>query len=94
MAVTNKFTLVFCMLLISTLLIHDLAECSSRGAALEILHRKLFLEMKEMALKNGVTKMGSYGDKEMPEDWELRRVPAGPDPLHHNGQGPNKPKTP
>lgn len=27
-------------------------------------------------------------------DWELRGVPAGPDPLHHNGASPKKPKTP
>lgn len=26
--------------------------------------------------------------------WELRRVPSGPDPLHHFGHTPNKPKTP
>ncbi|XP_028808304.1 protein CLAVATA 3 [Neltuma alba] len=25
---------------------------------------------------------------------ELRKVPSGPDPLHHNGGSPNKPKTP
>ncbi|KAM3398796.1 hypothetical protein P3S68_002312 [Capsicum galapagoense] len=27
-------------------------------------------------------------------DWELRGVPAGPDPLHHNGATPKKPRTP
>ncbi|KAK4369607.1 hypothetical protein RND71_013399 [Anisodus tanguticus] len=27
-------------------------------------------------------------------DWELRGVPAGPDPLHHNGVSPKKPRTP
>ncbi|KAK4358534.1 hypothetical protein RND71_020763 [Anisodus tanguticus] len=27
-------------------------------------------------------------------DWELRGVPAGPDPLHHNGANPKKPRTP
>ncbi|KAK1300663.1 Protein FLORAL ORGAN NUMBER2 [Acorus calamus] len=25
--------------------------------------------------------------------WDLRRVPSGPDPLHHNGS-PKKPQTP
>ncbi|XP_054812834.1 protein CLAVATA 3 [Prosopis cineraria] len=25
---------------------------------------------------------------------ELRKVPSGPDPLHHNGGSPHKPKTP
>lgn len=28
------------------------------------------------------------------QGWELRRVPSGPDPLHHNGGKPTKPKTP
>lgn len=27
-------------------------------------------------------------------DGELRTVPSGPDPLHHNGGTPKKPKTP
>uniref|UniRef100_A0AAU8BWH2 CLV3 n=1 Tax=Physalis pubescens TaxID=300354 RepID=A0AAU8BWH2_9SOLA len=27
-------------------------------------------------------------------DWELRGVPGGPDPLHHNGVNPKKPRTP
>ncbi|KAJ4977677.1 hypothetical protein NE237_008457 [Protea cynaroides] len=26
--------------------------------------------------------------------WDLRKVPTGPDPLHHNGNGPKKPRTP
>ncbi|XP_019052239.1 PREDICTED: uncharacterized protein LOC109114329 [Nelumbo nucifera] len=26
--------------------------------------------------------------------WDLRRVPSGPDPLHHNGGSPKKPQTP
>lgn len=28
------------------------------------------------------------------QGWELRRVPSGPDPLHHNGGNPTKPRTP
>ncbi|CAB4313485.1 unnamed protein product [Prunus armeniaca] len=24
--------------------------------------------------------------------WELRKVPSGPDPLHHNGNSPQKPR--
>ncbi|PIN10646.1 hypothetical protein CDL12_16767 [Handroanthus impetiginosus] len=87
----TKSSSALCMLLIITLFVQDFAECSNSGASLKVLHRKLFLEMKKMALKNGAP---SYGNKEMPEDWELRRVPAGPDPLHHNGQNPKKPRTP
>ncbi|KAL7154147.1 hypothetical protein ABFS83_04G215800 [Erythranthe nasuta] len=88
----TKISGLFCMLLVVTLLfIQDFAECSSRGASVEILHQKLLLEMKKMGLKKGV---GSYKNNEMPEDWELRRVPAGPDPLHHNGRDPTQPRTP
>ncbi|XP_057473895.1 protein CLAVATA 3 [Actinidia eriantha] len=32
-----------------------------------------------------------YGDQSV-EEWELRRVPSGPDPLHHNGANPKKPR--
>ncbi|XAR59637.1 hypothetical protein NMG60_11015545 [Bertholletia excelsa] len=28
------------------------------------------------------------------QEWELRKVPSGPDPLHHNGGSPKKPRTP
>ena len=32
--------------------------------------------------------------KDVVHGWELRKVPSGPDPLHHNGGSPNKPRTP
>ncbi|KAL6567002.1 hypothetical protein OROMI_015406 [Orobanche minor] len=90
MAIT-KSSGVLCMLLVLTLFIQDFAECSSRGVLQGVVHKKLFLELKKMALRNGVRKLPT---NEMPEDWELRRVPTGPDPLHHNGQDPKKPRTP
>ncbi|KAL2239281.1 UNVERIFIED_CONTAM: hypothetical protein Sindi_0569300 [Sesamum indicum] len=71
--------------------VYAFAECRISGDSFGLIHRKLFLEMKQMGLKNGAPKLGN---EEMPEDWELRRVPAGPDPLHHNGQDPKKPRTP
>lgn len=33
-----------------------------------------------------------YGEKSV--TWDLRKVPSGPDPLHHNGGSPKKPRTP
>ncbi|PON47269.1 CLAVATA [Trema orientale] len=33
------------------------------------------------------------GDSKL-SDCELRKVPSGPDPLHHNGNGPKKPRSP
>ncbi|XP_057807519.1 protein CLAVATA 3 [Salvia miltiorrhiza] len=84
------------ILLLLALFVQHFAECSSRGASsVEILHTQLFMEMKKkMALKKLVSDHSSSGDNELPEDWQLRRVPAGPDPLHHNGQDPKKPRTP
>ncbi|KAD2158588.1 hypothetical protein E3N88_41716 [Mikania micrantha] len=32
--------------------------------------------------------------KEEEEGWELRAAPLGPDPLHHHGAGPIKPRSP
>lgn len=34
------------------------------------------------------------GNGEELEIRELRAVPSGPDPLHHNGGSPKKPRTP
>ncbi|KAL9334287.1 hypothetical protein Peur_074426 [Populus x canadensis] len=36
----------------------------------------------------------STGNGEELEIRELRAVPSGPDPLHHNGGSPKKPRTP
>ncbi|KAL3618492.1 hypothetical protein CASFOL_037574 [Castilleja foliolosa] len=90
MAITKSYG-ALCMILVFTIFIQDFAECSSRGASQGVMYRKLLLELKKMGLKNGHPKLAT---NEMPEDWELRRVPMGPDPLHHNRQDPNKPRTP
>ncbi|KAJ6755582.1 PROTEIN CLAVATA 3 [Salix purpurea] len=37
---------------------------------------------------------GSTGNGEKLEIRELRAAPSGPDPLHHNGGSPKKPRTP
>ncbi|KAG6789148.1 hypothetical protein POTOM_005238 [Populus tomentosa] len=37
---------------------------------------------------------GSTGNGEKLEVRELRAAPSGPDPLHHNGGSPEKPRTP
>ncbi|XP_047938445.1 uncharacterized protein LOC125186153 [Salvia hispanica] len=84
------------ILLLLALLLQPFAECSSRGASsMEIMHKQLFMEMKKkMALKKLILDHGPSGKNELPEDWQLRGVPAGPDPLHHNGREPKKPQTP
>ncbi|XP_038877536.1 protein CLAVATA 3 [Benincasa hispida] len=55
------------------------------------ISRKMLQEMKK-EMEEGVD-----GDKRWwpAGEWEqLRRVPSGPDPLHHNGGSPKKPRTP
>ncbi|CAA2975584.1 Hypothetical predicted protein [Olea europaea subsp. europaea] len=72
----------FLVLLVLTLVMLQAAECKNR---------------KEMVFKSGgpAAMFPSFKNyNEMPEDSELRRVPAGPDPLHHNGHTPTKPRTP
>lgn len=48
------------------------------------------MERKEEALM----KQGVHAPTGKLVDWELRKVPSGPDPLHHNGGSPKKPRTP
>ncbi|KAG6760765.1 hypothetical protein POTOM_033945 [Populus tomentosa] len=40
------------------------------------------------------TSNSAAGNREELEIRELRAVPSGPDPLHHNGGSPKKPRTP
>ncbi|KAG6583691.1 hypothetical protein SDJN03_19623, partial [Cucurbita argyrosperma subsp. sororia] len=51
--------------------------------------RKMLREMvKELEVDGGERRRPSV-------EWDqLRRVPSGPDPLHHNGGSPKKPRTP
>ncbi|KAG4183266.1 hypothetical protein ERO13_A09G098550v2 [Gossypium hirsutum] len=48
----------------------------------------LHADLKE---NNGSTT--GAGNMENFVGWELRAVPSGPDPLHHNGGSPKKPRT-
>lgn len=50
------------------------------------------MEMEKLALDKGV---GKYEEKLKEAEFgrELREAPMGPDPLHHNGAPPRKPRT-
>ena len=37
--------------------------------------------------------ISTAGNRENFVGWELMTVPSGPDPLHHNGGSPKKPRT-
>ncbi|KAE8037349.1 hypothetical protein FH972_009942 [Carpinus fangiana] len=67
---------------------------SKAAASLKTENRKLMAGLKEMkeAVK-GVQK-GSTTSRNGRSFVGLRQVPSGPDPLHHNGGSPKKPRTP
>ncbi|MBA0615405.1 hypothetical protein Godav_015545 [Gossypium davidsonii] len=44
-------------------------------------------------LKENNGSITGAGNMENFVEWELRAVPSGPDPLHHNGGSPKKPRT-
>nr|QQL94263.1 CLAVATA3 [Gerbera hybrid cultivar] len=50
------------------------------------------LEAKGTVFKNHGKEKASKIEEE--EGWELRAAPLGPDPLHHHGSDPKKPRTP
>ncbi|KAI3790799.1 hypothetical protein L2E82_04124 [Cichorium intybus] len=64
---------------------------SSVATLKEISNRKL-LVANDLEAKEAVFKI--QGKKEDAEGWELRAAPLGPDPLHHHGADPKKPRTP
>ncbi|XP_042475669.1 uncharacterized protein LOC122057583 [Macadamia integrifolia] len=59
--------------------------------------RKLLLngeeEDEELFKGGGFGTLDSRHGKDV-VSWDLRKAPSGPDPLHHNGGSPKKPRTP
>ncbi|KAI4334187.1 hypothetical protein L6164_018906 [Bauhinia variegata] len=62
----------------------------------EIENRKLLSSLKDKKtnFKSILHGSSSSQNGEKSLSWELRKVPSGPDPLHHNGGNPIKPRTP
>ncbi|KAJ7948053.1 protein CLAVATA 3 [Quillaja saponaria] len=96
------FVVVLCLVLIG-----EPSDCSTGhgcfyayAAGLKQTQNRKLLQMlaalkeKKAAVKAGLhgPSSGMSGEKSL--DWELRKVPSGPDPLHHNGGSPKKPRTP
>ncbi|KAL2331892.1 hypothetical protein Fmac_019473 [Flemingia macrophylla] len=71
-------------------------ECFGASAAglREIPRRKLKVLSGLKGKKATLRASQSIKYDEKPLSWELRKVPSGPDPLHHNGVNPKKPQTP
>lgn len=62
-------------------------------------HRPFFLQMlaslkkkKKETVKGGLQVSATISNGGGFLGWELSRVPSGPDPLHHNGGNPKKPR--
>ncbi|TKY48678.1 CLAVATA 3 [Spatholobus suberectus] len=98
------FTSVVLLMLLCLLLMREPSGCRSAyecfgadAAGLrEIPNRKVLsvLKDKKTTLKSSLQGSSSIKYGEKPLSWELRKVPSGPDPLHHNGANPKRPQTP
>nr|CAG9187772.1 CLAVATA3 [Cicer arietinum] len=102
----SKLISVFILVLFCLLLIRDTSGCSSayacfdtNGGSLKSIHiRKMLFGLKDKKSSLMVNLKGSstrikYDEKSL--IGELRKVPTGPDPLHHHNIGnPIKPETP
>ncbi|KAL1345627.1 hypothetical protein HN51_019360 [Arachis hypogaea] len=104
------FTSLTLLVLFCLLLVKDTSDycnankhgCFDAQAAVlkEIRNRKVFFAFKDKktslkAMLQGSSSSRMMRDGEKSVSWELRRVPSGPDPLHHNGGiGNPKPQTP
>ncbi|KAL5763677.1 hypothetical protein ACOSP7_016028 [Xanthoceras sorbifolium] len=81
------FVLVFCLVIMQEhsdfVSGYGYYYTKAGGAHVEIMNNRKVLVEKDVVVVEG-PKM---------EGWELREVPSGPDPLHHNGN-PKKPRTP
>ncbi|KAI3687260.1 hypothetical protein L1987_80954 [Smallanthus sonchifolius] len=52
---------------------------------------------RKLLVVNGLEASFNVASKSRKEEdvgWELRAAPLGPDPLHHHGADPTKPRTP
>ncbi|XP_058734909.1 protein CLAVATA 3-like [Vicia villosa] len=92
MASKSIFSFVICLVFLFLFLMNEPhGLCFSTK---KILNRKVLFKKRTnlRALLEGSSNGYKYGEKRLSWD-ELRKVPSGPDPLHHNGGTP-KPETP
>ncbi|XWS73841.1 hypothetical protein CRYUN_Cryun02cG0164000 [Craigia yunnanensis] len=94
--VTNgALVLVLCLLVLQ-----GVSGCASGHGCFheKAAHSRKMLQ-GDLKEKNEVVKgslhgsTSSAGNRDNFLGWELRTVPSGPDPLHHNGGSPKKPRT-
>ncbi|KAF9665351.1 hypothetical protein SADUNF_Sadunf16G0113700 [Salix dunnii] len=98
MACPSKFYSLILVLVLFYMVMEESYGCSAgRGcffteavSPVDVKSRKVLV-----VLTGGLRRpAGSTGNGEKLEIRELRTAPSGPDPLHHNGGSPKKPRTP
>ncbi|KAI5603048.1 hypothetical protein BDE02_01G193400 [Populus trichocarpa] len=98
MACPSKFYSLMLVLVLFYMVVEESYGCSNGQrcfyaeavSPVEIKSRKVLV-----VLTGGLRgPTGSTGNGEKLEIRELRAAPSGPDPLHHNGGSPEKPRTP
>ncbi|KAL8115388.1 uncharacterized protein LOC141663886 [Apium graveolens] len=92
--------ILFLVLLCTFLMPHPSYGAGEQGyqrANLDVLNfgnRKVLSGVEMMMKKHSVDKAAGKCEKKQKESVrELREAPMGPDPLHHNGAPPRKPRT-
>ncbi|KAK6235255.1 hypothetical protein QUC31_019004 [Theobroma cacao] len=98
-AFTLKVTNGALVLLLCLLALQGVSECvSGHGCFYANAARNRKMLQAELKENNEVVtgslhgSTSSTGNIENFVGWELRTVPSGPDPLHHNGGSPKKPR--
>ncbi|XP_062170935.1 protein CLAVATA 3 [Alnus glutinosa] len=100
----SVFLCVACVVVLCLVFMEEPSDCgagygcfySKAAASLKTENRKLLAGLKEKkeAVKGGQQGSATSRNGRSFVGWELRKVPSGPDPLHHNGGSPKKPRTP
>ncbi|KAF4371081.1 hypothetical protein G4B88_003010 [Cannabis sativa] len=89
----NKSIFIFIALFVvlSFMIVKQASTTDDFSAARRIHNRKVVL----IGLREKI-KVVSYGNggKSLNDLEALRKIPSGPDPLHHNGNNKKKPRTP
>ncbi|KVH88381.1 hypothetical protein Ccrd_023976 [Cynara cardunculus var. scolymus] len=91
-----SFLLLLCLLLLLQLSdgLNGAEKTLSTVASFKEIRNRKLLIVNGLEAKEGVFKIQGNKWESKEEGWELRAAPLGPDPLHHHGADPKKPRTP
>ncbi|KAG6632034.1 protein CLAVATA 3 [Carya illinoinensis] len=101
----SKLPMLACLVLVAVLclaLVGNASDCNTgcglfgakSAVSMKTENRKILASLKEKkeTVKGGLQVSATISNGGGFLGWELRRVPSGPDPLHHNGGNPKKPR--